>query len=76
MEILYGLLMSGVAFMILAGLVEAVHAVSKEPVWQSVRFPVVVTAVVTEDCRTQQLPFVGVDRRESATSEVSVRKAA
>jgi len=76
MEILYGVLMFGVALMLLAGLVEGALAVSKKPVWQSARFPVLVTAVVTVDRRTHQLPFVGVDRRKLATSEVRVRKAA
>jgi hypothetical protein len=78
MEVLYGLLLFGVAVMLLAGVVEGVLAVSRQPVWQSTRFPTraVLTAVVSIDRRDEQLPFVGVDRRQFDVEEAPVRKAA
>ena len=62
---LYVLVLIGVALMVLAGLIEAVIAVSRKPDWQSKALTPRLSLVSTDDRRSAQLPYVGVDRREA-----------
>jgi hypothetical protein len=58
---LYLCALAGVCAILLGVLLEAIVAVSRKPVWTAPRRSL--TLVPPLDRRTQQLPFVGVDRR-------------
>jgi len=64
LSLVYLVALIAVSAALLAGLAEAVWSVSREPIWgQAAR---VLTLVPTSDRRTQDLPFVGVERRRAA----------
>lgn len=61
MSLFYVVALAGVALVLLALIGEAVWSVSRKPRWGEARARLVV--VETIDRRTQQLPFVGAERR-------------
>lgn len=64
MSIVYLIALTAVFAMILAAMAEAVAAVSRKPMWQAARMPSL-QLVETTDRRTQNLPFVGTERRQA-----------
>ena len=64
METLYVVLMCGVTVAILATLLDAIKAVSSKPIWEQPSQP----AAFVER-RTQDLPYVGVERRKAKRAE-------
>jgi len=56
--------MAGVCVVLFGVLLEAIWAVSRKTVWSAPRRSL--TVVSSVDRRTQQLPFVGVNRRRFA----------
>ena len=64
METLYVVLMCGVTVAILATLLDAIKAVSSKPIWEQ---PSQLAAFVER--RTQDLPYVGVERRKAKRAE-------
>lgn len=65
MSTLYLIGLFGVSIAILAALVEAIIAVSRPAQWVRARGASPIRLVQTEERRLQQLPHVGVERRQS-----------
>jgi|GEM_PF-4916157 len=64
METLYVVLMFGVTLSILGTLAEAIRAVRSKPIWEQNAIPVAFV-----ERRTQNLPYVGVERRQSKVTQ-------
>ena len=75
---IYFIAMCAVGIALIAAAIDAVLAVSRRPRWDALRPSLI--AVTTEERRTQDLPFVGTERREPVGAEVAAvgveRKAA
>ncbi|MEO8081281.1 MAG: hypothetical protein ABI641_12170 [Caldimonas sp.] len=71
MSTLYFLAFCGVCIAVLGILVDAVLRVSQTPRW--VRHRPLLSIVATVDTRTQDLPFVGADRRSAVTTSTDAR---
>jgi hypothetical protein len=68
MSIVYGVLMIGVALILFATFIETAVSLSRKPVWAAKTGPHLQVVPVVER-RKQQLPFVGVDRRQARQHE-------
>ncbi len=66
MSYFYLFAMAGVALVLLTLIAEAIWSVSRKPRWGEGR--VRLSIVETIDRRTQQLPFVGAERRRTTES--------
>ncbi|HET9208269.1 MAG TPA: hypothetical protein VFO28_18660 [Burkholderiaceae bacterium] len=65
MSAVYLVALVGVGVSILWLAIDAVISVSRKPQWETLA-PRTLTLVKTEERRTQPMPFVGADRRNSA----------
>lgn len=74
MASLYLIALFGVAALILGVMVDALRAVLRPPAWAVQRMPLAL--VETVDRRTRNLPYVGADRRQSATGTADDAEAA
>jgi hypothetical protein len=70
---LYIFALCGFSVVFLGMLVEALRAVSRKPQWETPR--VTLAVVQTVDRRTQNLPFVGVDRRRASAGTAAAQPA-
>jgi hypothetical protein len=78
LSFIYLVALWGVGIAIVAIMIDAVISVSRPPSWKTMTGPRTLQLVETEDRRTQQIPFVGVDRRApvAAPALESEREAA
>ena len=68
MEAIYVMLMCGVALAIVATVVDAISAVHRKAVWMESS-----PAVAFVERRTQNLPYVGIERRKAHRAEKESR---
>jgi hypothetical protein len=61
MSLIYLLALCGFALVMLAVMVDTVMSVSRKPSWNTSK--TALSEVITVDQRTQNLPFVGAERR-------------
>jgi hypothetical protein len=67
-------MLGGVAFVLLASVIDAVIMVSRKPSWVTQQHEL--TLIDTADRRTNPLPLVGTDRRTKPTDSELARDAA
>jgi hypothetical protein len=68
LSFIYLVALWGVGIAIVAVMLDAVISVSRAPSWKTMARPRTLQLVETEDRRTQQLPFVGKDRRAAVAA--------
>lgn len=68
MSIIYSIVLFGVGLIVVAGVLEAVIAVSRKPNWQAPSLAQRFAVVTTAERRAMQLPYVGAERRNSETA--------
>jgi hypothetical protein len=78
LSFIYLVALWGVGIAIVAVMLDAVISVSRPPSWKTMTGPRTLQLIATADRRTQQLPFVGKDRRAAvaAPERDSEQKAA